>query len=119
METSGKIATNLDTESCQVLRCLFLASIQGTSEQMLYAQGGGLCVYLVSFLPGWGMDHQWGKGEGSSIERPHTVQTLLEGGISGEIVAVNQVCPENGRQLIRSLLTEYVHCDFQRRREGF
>ena len=83
------------------------------------AQGGGLCIYLVSLLPGWRMDDRWGKGEDSSIERAHTVQTLLEGGISGEIVAINQVCPGNGRQLIRSLLTECVHCDFQRRREGF
>lgn len=79
-----------------MLRCLFLASSKGTSEQALYIQGGGLCVYLVSLLPGWGMDQQWGKGEGSSTERAHTVQTLLEEDISREIVTVDQVYPGKG-----------------------
>lgn len=107
--------TKLDTWSCQVLRWLFLASIKRTSEHMLFTQVGGLCVYLVSLLPGWGMDHQWGKREGSSFERAHTVQNLLEEGISREMVAVNQVFPGNCRQQISSLLTEWVNQDFQRR----
>lgn len=51
----------------------------------------------MSLLPGWGMDHQWGNGEGSSFERAHTVQNLLEEDISRGIVTVNQVFPGNCR----------------------
>lgn len=34
-----------------MLRCLLLASIKGTAEQMLYTQGGVLCICLLS--PSW------------------------------------------------------------------
>lgn len=115
----GRLWVN-QTHSCQVLKCQFLASIKGMSEQRLYTQSGSVvCIHLTSILPGWGIDHGWGKGEGSSIEIAPAVQTLLERGVSGEMVAVNRVCSGNGRQLIRSLLTKCVHWDFQQRREGF
>lgn len=90
------------------------------SEQRFYTQSGTVvCIHLTSVLPGWGIDHWWGKGEGSIVGIVPAVQTLLEGGVSGEMIAVNCVCSGNGRQLVMSLLTKCVHWDFQERGEGF
>lgn len=55
--------------SCQVFSGQFLASIKGMSEQMFHTQSGTVvCIHLLSALSPRGIDHWWGKGEGSITE---------------------------------------------------